>query len=225
MLICLVVVAGIAFVAARQSILGAPAGRTSTDAYRLGPEPGQQVGAYLAALPGRLPAPGAAAVPALVQLAHGMDVATLARLAGTGFPLKAVFRVSLTRVQTALRFQALSPVDEPDPVVGRTRQLALAQSAARRSAVSDAERLTGRAGLVAAAEADALVSPDCRCVVALLVDGDRAALDALVRAPQVRAVDAAPEGTPVDGVSLSPLLPEQSETVGPVPDDGPVPPS
>jgi hypothetical protein len=139
--------------------------------------------------------------------------------------VKAVFRVSLTRVQTALRFQPLSPVDQPDPVLGRARQLVLAQATAQRSAATEAVRLTGRPARVAAAEADGLASPSCRCVVALLVSADRTALDALVTAPGVRAVDAAPVGTPIDGVSLSPLLPEQSVTVGPVPDDGPLPPS
>lgn len=223
LLVCLLVVAGVALVAARQSMLGAPAGTASTDAERLGPEPGQRVAAYLAALPGRLPPPGAAPVPALVQLTAATDAAAAAGMTGRALPVKAVFRVTLTRVQTALRFQPLSPVDEPDPVAGRTRQLTLAQADARRSAEIDAARLTGRPARVAAAEAAALASPGCRCVVALLVDGDRAALDALVRAPGVRAVDAAPVGTPVDGVALSPLLPEQSATAGPVPDDGPLP--
>lgn len=223
LLICLVVVAGVAFVAARQSMLGAPAGMESTDAVRLGPEPGQQVAAYLAALPGRLPPAGAGKVPALVQLAAGTDTAAAAALPGRAQTVKAVFRVSLTRVQTALRFQPLSPVDDPDPVAGRVRRLTLARAAAQRSAASDATRLAGRAARVAAAEAAALASPGCRCVVALLVEGDREALEALVRAPGVRAVDAAPVGTPVDGVSLSPLLPEQSVTAGPVPDDGPLP--
>ena len=223
LLVCLLVVAGAAFVAARQSMLGAPAGRVSTDAERLGPEPGQQVAAYLAALPGRLPPPGAAAVPALVALTAGTDVFTVARLPGRALPVTAVFRVTLARVQTALRFQPLGPVDDPDPVARRTRQLTLAQSAARRSAAADAARLTGRPARVASAEASALASPGCRCVVALLVEGDRLALEALVRAPGVRAVDAAPVGTPDDGVALSPLLPEQSATAGPVPDDGPLP--
>ncbi|HEY9413859.1 MAG TPA: hypothetical protein VIQ30_03800, partial [Pseudonocardia sp.] len=56
LLVCLVVVAGVALVAAGQSMLGAPAGRASTDTVRLGPEPGQQIGPYLAGLPARLPA-------------------------------------------------------------------------------------------------------------------------------------------------------------------------
>lgn len=233
LLVCLLVVAGVALVAARQSMLGAPEGRTSTDAFRLGPEPGQRVADYVAQLPGRLPAPGAGPVPALVELNDGLDASAAARLgtAGTatagpvaaGHLVTAVFRVPLARVQTALRFQVLSPVEDPDPRAGRARQLTLAQAAAQRSAATDAFRLSGRPARVAAAEAAALASPACRCVIALLVDGDRAALDALVRASGVRAVDAAPVGTPVDGVAMSPLLPEQSVTVDPVPDDGPLP--
>jgi hypothetical protein len=43
--------------------------------------------------------------------------------------------------------------------------------------------------------------------------------------PGVRAVDAAPKGTRVDGVALAPLLPEQTDVVAAVPDDGPVPPA
>lgn len=222
-LVCLLVLAGVSLVAARQPMLGAPQGRASTDAVRLGPEPGQRVAAYLAGLPARLPAPGAGRVPALVELAAGMDASTAAGLPLPGPPAQAVFRVSLTRVQTALWFEPLSPVDDPDPVAGRARQLTLARAAAQRAAADDAGRLSGRPAAIAAAEAAALRSPACRCVIALLVDGDRAALDALVRAPGVRAVDAAPPGTPVDGVALSPLLPEQSVTVDAVPDDGPLP--
>jgi hypothetical protein len=162
-------------------------------------------------------------VPALVELTSGMDVASVAGLPLPGPPLKAVFRVPLTRIQTALRFQPLSPVDAADPVAGRTRQLNLARTTAQRSAADQAVRLAGRPARVAAAEASALASPECGCVIALVVNGDREALDALVRTPGVRAVDAAPVGTPADGVSLSPLLPEQSVTAGPVPDDGPPP--
>jgi hypothetical protein len=57
------------------------------------------------------------------------------------------------------------------------------------------------------------------------VVGDRAALSGLAGRPEVRAVDAAPEGTPPTGVALAPLLPEQTQLAAPVPDDGPVPPT
>ena len=66
---------------------------------------------------------------------------------------------------------------------------------AERAAAADASELTGRPRAVAAAEAAALGRPDCRCVVALVVDGDRAGLDAVARRTPVRAVEAAPPGT------------------------------
>ncbi len=65
--------------------------------------------------------------------------------------------------------------------------------------------------------------PDCRCVVALVVDGDREALSALAGRAPVRAVEAAPPGTAEAELALSPLLPEQTTRADPPPDDGPVP--
>jgi hypothetical protein len=145
-----------------------------------------------------------------------------ALLVGTR-PVTAVFRVPMPRVQTALRFQPLPPVDTADPAAAATRRLTLAQAAAHRAAQADAARLSGRPGRVAAAEAAALARPGCRCVLALQVVADRAGLTVLAGRPGVRAVDAAPAGTPDDGVALAPLLPEQTAVAGPVPDDGPLP--
>jgi hypothetical protein len=85
--------------------------------------------------------------------------------------------------------------------------------------------LTGRPHDVAAAEGAALADPGCRCVLALVVRGDRAALQALAAAAGVRAVDAAPVGVTERELALSPLLPGQVARVDPVPDDGPVPPA
>ncbi|MGI8814077.1 MAG: hypothetical protein ACR2G2_01940 [Pseudonocardia sp.] len=236
LLVCLVVALGVALVAGRQSLLGAPASPPSSDAVRLGPGPGQPVADYLAMLPPRLPPTGAPPVPALVQLAVGLDTTEAADLL-TGapstelngpptvvWPVIAVFRVPLPRVQTALRFQPLTQVADPDPIAAVRRQLALAQVVARRTAATEAGRLRGRPARVAAAEAAALSTPGCRCVLAVLVSADRAGLDGLAGRPGVRAVDAAPAGTPTDGVALAPLLPEQTGLVGPVPDDGPLPP-
>lgn len=186
----------------------APAG-----AVRLGPEPGEDVGAYLARLPAVLPPDGVRA-PALVQF--GAEVAAadaVAAVAGTA-PRTAVFRVPLPRVQTALRFVAL---EEGVPLVAAVDN---ARGRAAQAADADA-RTQGRAGAVAAAEARALRDPGCRCVLAVLVEGDRAGLSALAGRPGVRAVEAAPAGT-VDP-ALSPLLPEQTARADPPPDDGPVP--
>ena len=112
----------------------------------------------------------------------------LAAVAGTT-PLTAVFRVPLPRVQTALRFVVL------EPGVPVATALDNARVRAEREAAADASHLTDRPRAVAAAEAAALGRPDCRCVVALVVDGDRAGLDAVARRTPVRAVEAAPPGT------------------------------
>jgi hypothetical protein len=257
-LLCvLLVLLAVAWVAGRQSLFGAPDRAASLDAVRLGPDPGAPVAAYLAGLPARWPAPGTPAVPALVQFGTELDGASVARLLAGVTPATAVIRVPLPRVQTALRFEALPPVDLADPVLGAQRRLALAQQAAARDASAEAGRLSGRAASVARYEAAVLTGAPggaaggapggisgggpsgapggisgggpsgapvpCRCVLAVLVVGDRAGLSRLAELPAVRAVDAAPAGTPTSGVALAPLLPEQTEVAGPVPDDGPVP--
>jgi hypothetical protein len=194
------------------------------EAVRLGPAVGEPVAGYLAALPARLPPASAAPVPALVQLRAGLttDQATSV-LAGSGArTVSAVFRVPLPRVQAALRFERLTPVDLADPAAALRRQLALAQDSARRAAADAGRRLAGRQGELARYEAGALAGR-CRCVLAVLVVADRAGLAGLAGRPGVRAVDAAPAGTEAGGVALSPLLPEQTTSAGPVPDDGPVP--
>jgi hypothetical protein len=193
----------------RTPVTGSTAG-----AVRLGPEPGEDVGGYLARLPETLPADGVIA-PALVQLTEEMGTAdALAAVAGTT-ARTVVFRVPLPRVQTALRFVAL---EDGVPVAAA---LDNARGRAEQAAAADAQRLTGRAAAVAAAEDRALLDPACRCVPAVLVDGDRAALTAVAGRAGVRAVEAAPPGT-VDP-ALGPLLPEQTVRADPPPDDGPVP--
>lgn len=206
---CLLLLAVAASVAARH-VPSAPA--ASAGAVRLGPEPGEDVAAYLARLPGTLPPDGVRA-PALVQLgAEATAGDALAAVAGT-VPRTAVFRVPLPRVQTALRFVALED--------GVPRALDNARGRAQLAAAAEATRLPGRAGAVADAEARALADPGCRCVLAVLVDGDRAGLAAVARRAGVRAVEAAPPGTA--DPALAPLLPEQTARADPPPDDGPVP--
>jgi len=75
---------------------------------------------------------------------------------------------------------------------------------------------------MAAAEA-AELRAGCACVLALLVRADRAGLDAVAARPPVRVIHAATPGLPLQAVAVAPLLPEQGDVVGPVPDDGPVP--
>lgn len=208
---CVVVALLTAWYAGSRATPSAPGGPAG--AVRLGPEPGEDVGAYRARLAATLPADGVRA-PALVQLAAEVTAGEVPALVAGAVPRTAVFRVPLPRVQTALRFV---PLEDGVPLAAA---LDNARAAAARAAAGEA-RQPGRAGAVAAAEARVLGDPAARCVLALLVDGDRAGLTALAARPGVRAVEAAPAGT-VDP-ALAPLLPEQTARADPPPDDGPVP--
>jgi hypothetical protein len=210
---CVLVALAVAWYAGSQH---APSSATpAPGSVRLGPEAGEDVAAYLARLPASLPPDGVRA-PALVQLAAEATAPdALAAVDGTT-PVTAVFRVPLPRVQTALRFVAL------EPGVPAATALGSARVRAQRAAAAEALQ-AGRPGAVAAVEAASLDSADCRCVVALVVDGDRAGLGAVAGRPVVRAVEAAPPGTTDGELALAPLLPEQTVRADPPPDDGPVP--
>jgi hypothetical protein len=195
----------------------APVAGPAPGSVRLGPDVGEPVEGYLARLPDQLPPPGTE-VLALVQFGAA-PTPSEAAAAVTGTPLvSVVFRVPVPRVQTALRFEALEPGTAPDAALGNARQRA------QQAAAADAARLAGRPREVAATEAAALSAPDCRCVLALLVQADRAGLEAVATRSPVRAVQAAPPGVAARELALAPLLPEQTLTADPVPDDGPVPP-
>jgi hypothetical protein len=195
---------------ARHAAPPAPAGAVGS--VFLGPRPGEEVAAYLGRLPPTLPPAGTSA-PALVTFATERPVAA----AAVAPPVEAVFRVDLPRVQTALRFE---PLEDGVPVAAA---LDNARRRAAADAAADAARGTGRPAAVATAEAAALGSPTCACVVAVVVVADGAALRALATTPGVRAVEAAPPGTTRAELALSPLLPEQTVRADPLPDDGPVP--
>jgi hypothetical protein len=181
---------------------------------RLGPESGERVADYLARVPQTLPAPGARAF-ALVQFDTSLTTADAAAVADTLPVRQAVLRLPIPRVQTALRFESI-PAGAP---------LAAALDTARQRAgyvaEADATRLDGRAAAVARAEAQGYAQP-CACVIALLVEGERTALDRLATTPGVRAVEAAPTGVTAPELALAPLLPEQTESADPLPDDAPV---
>jgi hypothetical protein len=182
----------------------------------LGPDPGEDVAAYLQRLPAELPAPGTAAL-ALVQLSAELPVpAAVAVVAGTT-PVTVVLRVPMPRVQTALRFEPLEPGMPVSAALDAARQHAQQQ------ALAEAQRQAGRPAEVAAAEARALADPSAACVLALVVQAERAGLDAVAARPDVRAVHAAPAGVTARDLAISPLLPEQVERADPLPDDGPVP--
>lgn len=194
----------------------ASAPQAAPGSVRLGPEPGEEVAAYLARLPAELPPPGGEAL-ALVQFAAELPgPAAASVLAGT-VPVTAVLRVPLPRVQTALRFEQLDP-GAPVPTA-----LDTARQRAQQAAAGDAQRQTGRAAEVAAAEARVLADPGAPSLLAVVVRAERSALDATAGRTGVRAVHAAPADAAPRELALSPLLPEQVERADPLPDDGAVP--
>jgi hypothetical protein len=215
LLACATVVLLAAWYAGAQFPASAPA--PAAGSVRLGPEPGEDVGAYLARLPAQLPAPGVETL-ALVQFDPAVPVPeAVAAVVGTD-PVTAVFRVPLHRVQTALRFEDL------DPAPPAADSLDVARQRAHRHAVADAQRLSGRPADVAAAEAQTLADPAAPCVLALVVRGGRAELEAVATGQGVRAVDAAPVRVTIHELALAPLLPGQEQRADPLPDDGEVTP-
>lgn len=182
---------------------------------RLGPEAGEPVTAYLRRANASLPA-GYSSYWALVQLDSYLTTDRAAELTQGVRLSKVVFRVPLPRVQTALITRDLSG-QQPVAELARAQRSA----AAERLAVSRIAPESRRAA-VAAAEATQL-DRGCACVLALLVFGDGDALHAVATRPDARAVQAALPDTSIEDLAISPLLPEQTQTAGPVPDDGPAP--
>jgi hypothetical protein len=183
---------------------------------RLGPEPGEEVSAYLARLPAELPAPGVEAL-ALVQFSAELPGSAAVQAVTGAAAVTAVLRVPLPRVQTALRFEPLEPGVPPPAALDAARQRA------ERQAAADAQRQAGRAAGVAAAEARGLADPATPCVLAVVVRAERSVLEGLATRPDVRAVHAAPAGVTARELALAPLLPGQAERADPLPDDGEVP--
>jgi hypothetical protein len=182
---------------------------------RLGPEAGEPVPDYLRRASASLPA-GHSLHWALVQLDSYLTPDGAAELTQGVRLSKVVFRVPLRRVQTALIIRDL-PGQQPVAELARAQRLAAAERLAASRAAPDSRRAA-----VAAAEA-AQLDRGCACVLALLVFGDGDALRTVAARPHSRAVHAALPDTSIDDVAISPLLPEQTEVAGPVPDDGPAP--
>ncbi len=189
-----------------------------TGVQRLGPEAGEPVADYLRRASASLPATESRSVWALVQLDSYLTPGRAAELAQGVRLSRVVLRVPLPRVQTALITRDLPG---QRPVAELTD--ALRSAAQDRAAVAARNVPGGRPATVAAAEA-AQLRGGCACVLAFLVFGDGEALQAVAARPGVGAVHAALPDTSIQDVAISPLLPEQVDTAGPVADDGPVPP-
>lgn len=187
---------------------------------RLGPESGEPVADYLRRANESLPSPGGGEVWALAQLDGYLEPAAAADLVGPGTRVRlsgVVLRVPLPGVQTALISR-----DVPGQHPAQELATAIRMAGSDRARAGTQAPPGSRPAAVAAAEA-ARLRGGCACVLALLVRGDGDALRELTDQPGVRAVHAASPGSPRHGLAVSPLLPEQRDVVGPVPDQAPVP--
>jgi hypothetical protein len=182
---------------------------------RLGPEAGEPVVIYLRRASASLPA-GHSARWALVQLDSYLTPGRAAELSQGVRISKVVLRVPLPRLQSALITRDL-PGQQPVAELVSAQRSAAAERLAASRAASDSRHVA-----VAAAEA-AQLRQGCACVLALLVFGDGDALHVVAQRPAARVVQAALDHTSVEDLAIAPLLPEQSDIAGPVPDDGPVP--
>lgn len=182
---------------------------------RLGPEAGERVVDYLRRASASLPA-GHSPYWALVQLDSYLTPDRAAELTQGVRLSRVVFRVPLPRVQTALITRDL-PGEQPMSELAAAQQSAAAERLAASGTAPDSRRAA-----IDAAEA-AQLHRGCACVLALLVLGDGDALRTVAARPGARAVHAALADTSIQDLAIAPLLPEQVELAGPVPDDGPAP--
>ena len=156
---------------------------------RLGPEPGEDVPAYLARLPAELPAPGVEAL-ALVQFAAELPGSAAVPAVAGAVPVTAVLRVPLSRVQTALRFE---PLEQGVPLPAA---LDAARQRAQQEAAADTRRQAGRPRAWRRRRPGVLADPAAPCVLAMVVRAERASLDALAARPDVRACTRPRPGSP-----------------------------
>lgn len=198
------------------------AGALPTGVQRLGPEAGEPVLDYLQRASASLPRGDSGPVWALVQLESYLAVRPAAELVRGARLSRVILRVPLPRVQTALVTRDL-PGQWPGAGLTEALLARSMESAAQDRLAAASRHVPGsRRAAVAAAEAAQLRS-GCGCVLAFLVLGDGTALRAVAGHPGVRAVHAASPDTGIRDIAIVPLLPEQIDIAGPVPDDGPVP--
>lgn len=186
----------------------------------LGPDTGASVSGYLGDAAARLGEVGADEQRwALLSPQVELTAESAARLVNGVRTARVLLRVPLPRVQTALLTAEIA--DQ-----GGQGALAAELSAAQRRAAGRLAAVQqvsdGRERAVAGVSA-ARLGAGCACVVGLLLRGSGARLRAVAGRSGVRALTPAPAGAGYGDLALAPLLPEQSGTVGPGPDDGTVP--
>ncbi|TXG91387.1 hypothetical protein DW322_15675 [Rhodococcus rhodnii] len=151
---------------------------------------------------------------ALVSFTEQIDVPTLAAVteAADVRVAQVLFRAQLDRVQMPV--VTLSVAAGEDALL---RAPALAQGRAQ-GMVASSDRASA-----ALAYTSAELGENCRCVLTAVVRGEADALRALAAEPVVRAVEVAPADAVAGRFAVRPLEPEQTRTIAPGPDDGPIP--
>ena len=194
--------------------LRTPVRSAGTAGESLGPSSGQQVSQYLTDAGASMPDSGGP-YWALVSLRQELTPAAAAVVPGSARLSRVVLRVPLDRVQTAQI--SVDVVDQGARVADLQGAMTVAADQLQRTPAAD-ERDTA----VAQVSVSRLRN-NCSCVLALLVRGSAEELATVAAHPDVRAVEAAPSGTQLRALSLTPLLPAQVTVVNPGPDDGAVP--
>ncbi|MGY0497800.1 hypothetical protein ACWZHB_04790 [Nocardia sp. FBN12] len=187
-----------------------PASAVTTD--RLGPAPGEQVEQYLVDARKSLGGGDADQHWALVSFTEYVAPQQLPAVAD-GLRISGVIQhVPIDRVQTPVITVATPGGDEPAVKSGEAAAGLVATQRFRDQRSADIARVTAsrlRAG--------------CACTAGIVVRGTLPQLRDLATQPGIRAVQALPPDAVAGRFAVSPLLPGSSDTVTPVPDDGPVP--
>ncbi|WP_227982971.1 hypothetical protein [Nocardia spumae] len=187
----------------RPSVLG-------TD--RLGPDSGEPVADYLDRARESLSGDDAAARWALVTLRTGLGTDDVVDVVAGPRISQLLYHVPIDRVYTPV-------ITVPVPAGAAAARAAQAAAAGAMDHVQADDDRSRRIAAVLAARLRA----GCPCAVNLVVRGTLAQLRALAAHSAVRSVQALPPDAAAGAFAVLPLLPEQTDTVTPGPDDGAIP--
>ncbi|WP_019928262.1 hypothetical protein [Nocardia sp. BMG111209] len=182
----------------------------STD--RLGPESGEPVDDYLGRARESLSGTDTGDHWALLSFTTGIPAAAIPEHTGGLRVSQVILHVPIDRVYTP----AINvPVPEGDAA-------ALGAQHAAAGTLQYADPADDRSRQVAAV-VTARLRADCPCVTGLVLRGALDRLRNLASGKDIRAIQALPADASAGTFALVPLLPEQTATAVPGPDDGPVP--
>jgi len=182
---------------------------------RLGPENTETVSNYLARASDSLNGEDHDDHWALVSFAEPLPPDQLTAHTGGLRIGQVLYQVPIPRVRTPI---TTIPVPADETAI----RASAAAAAGLLRAASTGGRYDERYRRILEVSAGRLES-GCACAVAVVVRGPLDRLRELSADPVVRAVEALPADAVAGHYGVSPLLPEHTETVLPLPDDGPVP--